>query len=75
MKSSRFWFAGVIFLGIVFLSSSVFSQVDTTIFQCLTADSGLPASSVVRDTISPMAIYACGTYASTDLLPSWAHRV
>ncbi|MGE5692946.1 MAG: FlgD immunoglobulin-like domain containing protein [Candidatus Zixiibacteriota bacterium] len=76
MNCVRFKIPGLVFLSFLLLFSLVSAEDDSTFFRCLTPDSVIPpAVPVGSETLSVVAIYACGTEASTTALPSWWERI
>ncbi|MCI0595321.1 MAG: hypothetical protein L0Z48_02130, partial [candidate division Zixibacteria bacterium] len=70
MNSKSFLLAGFLFLGIISFYSSALAEEDS-LFYCSTPDSIGRTVQAGQQTLSPVAIFACGTDASTDRLPSW----
>jgi hypothetical protein len=72
MKNIHYWTAILVYLGFFVFSSSAFAEGDSLLFNCLTTDSVQPpVAPAGQRTLSPVALFACGSYANKLTLPKW----
>ncbi|MGE5692579.1 MAG: hypothetical protein ACM3YF_02235 [Candidatus Zixiibacteriota bacterium] len=72
MKSVGYRIAALVLLGVLVHSGLASGQSASTLLRCLTPDAAFaPAAPAGERALSPVAIYACGTYADTTFLPPW----